>query len=741
MLEELLKHRAFEFAVERAVFVATLHRLFVSGSDRDCSSWMADYDIAGVDGLDLHHFYRAMAWLGEELEEKPAGALAPLDRARASQLHFDYLLLTDADMELTVENPACLQDLTAAAYYVLQRSGVTYWNIRLLRRDVPASYKGVTHEYLDTGEIKNLEGIGFIDHASGSNRVEKFERDIRLLKNAMTTERDPGMIARYTFYLANSLKDSGQKAAALDAYLERSRLGLWYEEVFVSLLNAADLRVELAYPDDEVISAYMEATAACPTRAEALHGAARFCRNKANYERGYQFAAQGLTIAYPKNALFVQDWIYDYGLLDELAINAYWVGRYAECAAACDRLLSEGKLPKVHRDRILKNKSFALVKQQEAAASSSSETDTFVRLLRAARAKEEVGQAAEDVISAYMGASTACSTRAEALHGAARFCRNKGICERGYQFAAQGLTIAYPKDAPFTEPWIYEYGLLDELAVNAYWAGRYAECAAACDRLLSEGKLPKEHRDRVLKNKEFAVAKMGEIQSPSGSQSLGSASALGSAKARVNDESGIRTFDLFDTLIARRDPDPQAVFRIVEQRSGHAGFAAKRSAAEAQISAASYTLADIYAHLTAAFEVAADEADRLKALELAVEEENIFPIAETMRLLGPNDAVVSDMYHSEQDLRDILKRACNVSPARLIVSSHGKRSGRVWRELVAASPIIEHLGDNPVTDEASPKAAGIPARLTTIAHRTAIETQLADQDFTPLAKIPTPAPI
>ena len=52
-LGELLKHRAFEFAVERAVFVGTLHRLFVSGSDRDCASWMADYDIAGVEGLDL----------------------------------------------------------------------------------------------------------------------------------------------------------------------------------------------------------------------------------------------------------------------------------------------------------------------------------------------------------------------------------------------------------------------------------------------------------------------------------------------------------------------------------------------------------------------------------------------------------------------------------------------------------------------------------------------------------------
>jgi len=77
VLGGLLKDREFEFAVERAVFVATLHRLFVSGSDRDCASWMTDYDIPGAEGLDLHHFYRAMAWLGEEMEDKPAEASAP----------------------------------------------------------------------------------------------------------------------------------------------------------------------------------------------------------------------------------------------------------------------------------------------------------------------------------------------------------------------------------------------------------------------------------------------------------------------------------------------------------------------------------------------------------------------------------------------------------------------------------------------------------------------------------------
>src|SRR6202163_2041707 len=67
VVEELLAGRRFEFAVERAVFLTVLHRLMVSGSDRACEHWRDDYRIDGVGGLELHHLYRAMIWLGEEL--------------------------------------------------------------------------------------------------------------------------------------------------------------------------------------------------------------------------------------------------------------------------------------------------------------------------------------------------------------------------------------------------------------------------------------------------------------------------------------------------------------------------------------------------------------------------------------------------------------------------------------------------------------------------------------------------
>ena len=68
VIDELLAARGFEYPLERAVFVSVLHRIMVSGSDRACEKWMTDYDIPKIDQLALHNFYRAMAWLGEELD-------------------------------------------------------------------------------------------------------------------------------------------------------------------------------------------------------------------------------------------------------------------------------------------------------------------------------------------------------------------------------------------------------------------------------------------------------------------------------------------------------------------------------------------------------------------------------------------------------------------------------------------------------------------------------------------------
>jgi hypothetical protein len=104
VIESLLTGRAFEFPVERAVFATVLHRIMVSGSDRACEKWIADYGISGVDGLALHHLYRAMAWLGEELPPEQQAGATPFAPRTVKDLIEEQLFVQRRDLfsELSV---------------------------------------------------------------------------------------------------------------------------------------------------------------------------------------------------------------------------------------------------------------------------------------------------------------------------------------------------------------------------------------------------------------------------------------------------------------------------------------------------------------------------------------------------------------------------------------------------------------------------------------------------------------
>lgn len=67
IIAELAGKRRHEFDLERAIYLSVLHRLFASGSDRAAEVWKENYRIPGAEALSLHHLYRAMAWLGEEI--------------------------------------------------------------------------------------------------------------------------------------------------------------------------------------------------------------------------------------------------------------------------------------------------------------------------------------------------------------------------------------------------------------------------------------------------------------------------------------------------------------------------------------------------------------------------------------------------------------------------------------------------------------------------------------------------
>jgi tetratricopeptide (TPR) repeat protein len=301
----------------------------------------AFFDARGIPG-EIHHFpFHDFAQARNE-------ALA---RARASRLAFDYLLLGDADMELVVDNAEFTRGLDAAGYRLLQRSGIAYWNLRLVRRNARARYVGATHEYLDVeGTVESLEGAWYRDHADGASRPEKYERDLRLLRAELA--EDPAN-ARNLFYLARTLQDAGRPAEAREAYARRVAAGGWEEERWYAQysIGLCDLALgEYA----RGVEASLVAHGRRPWRAEPLHVAARCLRELGRHDEALDLCDRGAQIALPsEDILFVDENVYRYGFAEEASISGYYSereDRYAAGERLCEELATGRDVPLATRN-------------------------------------------------------------------------------------------------------------------------------------------------------------------------------------------------------------------------------------------------------------------------------------------------------------------------------------------------------------------------------------------------------
>lgn len=100
-LSKLLSERKYEFDVERAIFTAVLHRIMVSGSDRSCDYWRQRYSINGTEELSLHQFYRAMCFLGEELNDQSKAV--PFAKRRIKDLIEEELFFSRRNLFSSLE--------------------------------------------------------------------------------------------------------------------------------------------------------------------------------------------------------------------------------------------------------------------------------------------------------------------------------------------------------------------------------------------------------------------------------------------------------------------------------------------------------------------------------------------------------------------------------------------------------------------------------------------------------------
>jgi glycosyltransferase involved in cell wall biosynthesis len=303
-------------------------------------------------------------------------ALARLRKNKA----IDYAFVMDADDELVFcdafDPQKIKEQLVKDCYEIeIRRFDISYQRPQLCSNRLHFQYFGVLHEVMvgpkagySTGKLEEL----YID-ASGegarSADPEKYRKDVQVLERALKRERDPWLRSRYTFYLAQSYWDCGERVKAIEAYSQRVKQGYWKEEIYWSYYQIGRLRFELGESLEKVLPCYQAAFRVAPDRAEPMCYAARWCREAERFAEGYEFAKSALGKPQPPYALFVEPWVYQYGLLDEYAVNAYWIGRYEECLAACEQLLVEDKIPEDMRGRIEANANFAREKLKASALS------------------------------------------------------------------------------------------------------------------------------------------------------------------------------------------------------------------------------------------------------------------------------------------------------------------------------------------------------------------------------------
>lgn len=282
----------------------------------------------------------------------------------------DFAFVMDADDQFEADpgtDFVALKNGLLADYYDVEiiHGGIRHHRIHLFRNALPFGYRGVLHEFVEVPPSatirRTLEGVRILASTSGarSHNPNKYRDDAAVLERALTLETDPFMVSRYTFYLAQSYRDSGEKEKALAAYLRRADLGFWEEERYVSLRRAGDLMAELGRPFEDVIECYERASQLVPSRAEALYAAAHFCRKIGRNSEGTEYGRRSSLLEMPSGGLFIEPWVYSHGALDEYALNAYWAGRFKESLDANLKLLTERRVPDDMRDRFIANAKIA----------------------------------------------------------------------------------------------------------------------------------------------------------------------------------------------------------------------------------------------------------------------------------------------------------------------------------------------------------------------------------------------
>lgn len=262
-----------------------------------------------------------------------------------------WLLLIDADeiftMEGALEIPEQYDGYNA---WITRCMGCKPWGrTTFLRASKPWFYQLPRHEGLycripAPNRIEPIAGALILSTSDGArskeNAYERYLEDARVLENWLKNNPHHPERGRAQYYIAQSYRDAAtgreptdrpamQRAVA--AYMKRSTMGGYDQEVHSSYLWAADCMKKLDYPWEQIQQRFLEAFNQRPQRAEGLFNVGEHYRKLGQYPLAELFLRQAAALPLPGDIFPDLDRaIYEWKAKEEWGVALSWLGRWAE---------------------------------------------------------------------------------------------------------------------------------------------------------------------------------------------------------------------------------------------------------------------------------------------------------------------------------------------------------------------------------------------------------------------------
>lgn len=268
----------------------------------------------------------------------------------------DYILFMDADDYLVISEKFQAQELTADCYVTATRNlGLDSYIPRLVKASLPWRWEGVIHEYITADNVQGCpwEGVQYVYTHDGarSKDSDTAMRDLKLLQSDPTP--------RNVFYTILTYLQMQKYEDALASCEQRIQMQGLEEELFVAYLIKGTLEKSRTGNMKEAKKSFLTAYKLRPHRLEPLYYLGELLWQEKDYETGYELMSAIQFIPHEhSDILFVERWIYDYGVFMQYALFAAQTGRFAEGWQATSKVLSCVSLSEEHKKDMERCKAY-----------------------------------------------------------------------------------------------------------------------------------------------------------------------------------------------------------------------------------------------------------------------------------------------------------------------------------------------------------------------------------------------